>query len=68
MRSVNAIAGVADVLESRGFKAEKANRSSLTFPNCWSLMVILETGYEPEYPIELTPVGVKSTNLLPLSC
>ena len=51
-RNVNAIAGVADVLESRGCKAEKAKRSSLTPRNRWSLMVSLETGYEPEYPIE----------------
>ena len=48
MRKVKAIAGVADVFESRGFKAEKAKRSSLTSPNRSSRMVSLETGYEPE--------------------
>lgn len=48
MRNVKAIAGVADVLESRGFKAENAKRSSLTSPNRLSRMVSLETGYEPE--------------------
>ena len=58
MRNVKAIAGVADVLESRGFKAEKAKRSSMTSPN--GCMVNLETGYEPEYPIESTPVKAKS--------
>ena len=64
IRNVNAIAGVADVLESRGFKAEKAKKYSLTPRNCWSVMVNLETGYEPEYPIELTPVEVKRAYLL----
>ena len=55
MRNVNAMVGVVEVLESRGFKAEKAKRSSVTSPNRWSFMVNLETGYEPEYPIESTP-------------
>lgn len=48
MRKVKAMAGVADVLESRGFKAEKAKRSSVTSPNRLSRMLSLETGYEPE--------------------
>ena len=59
MRNVKAMAGVADVLESRGFRAEKAKRSSKTSPNRWSLIVNLETGQEPEYPIESTPGGKK---------
>ena len=53
------MAGVEDVLESRGFRAEKAKRSSKTSPNRWSLIVNLETGQEPEYPIESTPDGKK---------
>lgn len=57
MRNANAIAGVADALESCGFRGEKAKRSRLTSPNSWSLMDSLETGYEPEYPMELTPVN-----------
>lgn len=48
MRRVKAMDGVADVLESRGFKAEKPKRSILTSPNRLSCMESLETGYEPE--------------------
>ena len=55
-RKVKATAGVADALESSGFKAEKAKRSSLTSPNRLSRIVSLETGYDPEYPNDATPV------------
>ena len=43
MHNVRAMAGVADVLESRGVRAEKAKRPSKTSPNLWSLIVNLET-------------------------
>ena len=48
MRNAKPIAGVVEVLESRGFRGDKPKRSSLMSPNCLSAMVNLETGYEPE--------------------
>ena len=44
MRNVKAMAEVADILESRGVRAEKAKGSSKTSPNLRSLIVNLETG------------------------
>ena len=55
------MAGVADVLKSRGVGVEKAKRSSKTSPNLWFLIVNSESGQDPDYPIESTPGGEKET-------
>ena len=59
IRKEKATAGVEDDLESRGFKFEMAKRSSLISPKLCSFIVNLETGNEPEYAKELTPIEVE---------
>jgi len=59
IRKEKATAGVEDDLESRGFKFEMAKRSSLMSPKLCSFTVNLETGNEPEYAKELTPIQVE---------